>query len=82
MKTLSLRVPDALDKILRRKAKRRRTSKSVLVKGVLENYYGPANSKTNGKKRAMGQVIGDLAGCLEGPGDLSYNRKHMEGFGK
>ncbi len=23
----------------------------------------------------------DLAGCLEGPGDLSTNPEHMEGFG-
>ena len=82
MKTLSLRVPDSLDKKLRREAKRRGTSKSALVKGVLENYYGVINIKTNGKRKTMGEVIGDLAGCLEGPGDLSYNPKHMEGFGK
>ena len=24
----------------------------------------------------------DLAGCLEGPGDLSTNPEHMEGFGE
>jgi hypothetical protein len=27
-------------------------------------------------------VAADLAGCVEGPGDLSANKKYMQGFGK
>ena len=85
MKTLSLRVPDSLDKKLQRDAKRRGTSKSALVKGVLEDYYGRTNGNkkvADGKQKKLAQILKEYAGCLEGPGDLSYNPKHMEGFGR
>ncbi len=79
MKTLSLRVSDTLDKTLQREAKRRRTSKTALVKKVLEDHFAARNGH---KKATVGELAGDLIGCLEGPGDLSYNPKYLEGFGK
>jgi hypothetical protein len=27
-------------------------------------------------------LAGDLAGCLQGPGDLSTNPKYLEGYGR
>lgn len=27
-------------------------------------------------------LAGDLAGCLEGPGDLSYSKKYFDGYGR
>ena len=79
MKTLSLRVSDTLDRSLQREAKRRRTSKTALVKKVLEDHFASDNGH---KKATVGELAGDLIGSLEGPGDLSYNPKYLEGFGR
>ena len=79
MKNLSLKVPDALDVKLRAVARKRRASKSDVVRDALEGYFagrhGPA-------PHSVLDLAGDLVGCLEGPGDLSYNKKYMRGFGK
>ena len=79
MKTLSLKLPDALEARLRASAERRNTSKSALVREALESYLAGADGSQAG---SCLDLAGDLAGCLEGPGDLSHNPKHMEGYGR
>lgn len=78
MKAFSLKLPDALDAKLTAAARRRRTSKSVVVRDALETFLG-------GKAARSGSALDlmrDLAGCCEGPGDLSYNKAHLRDFGK
>jgi hypothetical protein len=80
MKTLSLKLPDALAAKLSAAAQKRQASKSVLVREALEAYL------SNGDRPQPGSFLdlaGDLIGSLDsGEGDLSYNPKHMEGFGQ
>ena len=79
MKNLSLKLPDVLDAKLAAAARRRGASKSAVVREALEAYV------TRGGKVVPGSALDlarDLAGCLEGPGDLSYNKRHMRGFGR
>ena len=64
MKSLSLRLPNSLASKLSAAARKRRASKSVVVREALEAYLSNPFS---------------LHG---GPGDLSHNPKHMEGFGQ
>lgn len=77
MKTLSLKVPDALHSRLKAAAKRRSTNKSSLVREALEAYLG--NEQRAG---SFLDLTKDLLGTLKGPSDLSSNKKHMEGYGR
>jgi hypothetical protein len=78
MKTVLVDLSDKLYKQVEHEARRRHTSKSALVKILLENHFRFAN----GKRKTVRELAGDLIGSLEGPGDLSYDPKHMEGFGQ
>jgi hypothetical protein len=77
---LSLKLPAALDAKLTAAARRRKTSKSALVREALKAFF--ANGKVLQGISCL-DLAPDLAGCLDsGIGDLSYNPKHMEGFGR
>jgi metal-responsive CopG/Arc/MetJ family transcriptional regulator len=78
MTSVSLRLPDNLARDLAKEAKREGKSASALAKEILQSHF----LRKNGKEQTMEELIGDLAGKFEGPGDLSFNPKHMEGFGK
>lgn len=79
MKTISLKVPDGLHTKLERTARQQGQSKSDVVRSALEQFL-------NGERRAAPvsflEAAGDLIGCVEGPGDLSTNPKHLEGYGQ
>jgi len=76
MKMLSMKLPVALSVKLERAARERGQSKSEVVRAALEHFL-------NGERPMSAlELAGDLAGCGEGPGDLSTNPKYMEGFGE
>ncbi len=80
MKSVSLKLPSALAAKLTATAKRRRTTKSAVVRDALDKYL---NGKPPAKAtKSVLELAGDLIGRLEGPGDLSYNPKYMQGFGE
>ena len=79
MKTVSLKLPDALHARLMAAAKRGSTSKSAVVREALEAYFADGNASTEMSCLDLGKGIW---GSLQGPGDLSYNKKHMEGYGR
>ena len=80
MKTLSLKLPVALDRQLATLARQRKSTKSAVIREALQAYL------KDGKRPKPGSFMdlaGDLVGSLDsGIGDLSYNKKHMEGFGR
>ena len=78
MKTLSLKVPEALDNRLDAIARQRRSSKSEVVRSALNAYLDESTVSLRGSAL---DVAGDLVGALEGPGDLSYQSEHMQGYG-
>lgn len=79
MKTISLKLPDTLRAKLERASKQRKQSKSEMVRIALEQYL-------EGQRTVAAGSVLDAAkrwiGCVEGPGDLARNPKHMEGFGQ
>ena len=79
MKTLSLKLPAALGRELEALAQRRSVSKSSLVREALASYLssGPHRTKGSFLERA-----GKLAGCVEGPSDLSVNAEHLQDYGQ
>jgi hypothetical protein len=79
MKTLSVKLPDGLDARLTAAARRRKTTKSTLVRKALE-----AALQENGrpKRGSALDLARDLVGCLAGPGDLSVNKAYFKTFGR
>lgn len=80
MKTLSLKIPEQLERRIEHEVARRRIAKSVLVREALEKHLAGASAK--GKKASFLDLAGDLIGKYSGPGDLSTNTKYMKDFGK
>ena len=64
----------------RQRRRKQGQSKSALVRTVLEAVLD--DKSQIGAAWPCLDLAGDLVGCLQGPGDLSVNKKYMEGFGK
>lgn len=79
MKTLSLKVPESLDRRLSRLVVSTGMSKSDAIRAALEAYLDTAGTAANG---SVLDLAGDLAGCVKGPGDLSVNPRYMRNYGK
>jgi metal-responsive CopG/Arc/MetJ family transcriptional regulator len=79
MKTISLKLPDSLLARLNSAAKCGKRSKSEYVRHCLENAM--ENQETDLKGSCF-DLAADLCGIIEGPDDLSYNKKHMARFGR
>jgi hypothetical protein len=79
MRTLTLRLPDELARKLTARARFEKTTQSAVLRGALADYLGDLSAPQEG---SFVELAGDLAGCLEGPGDLSYSRKYFDGYGQ
>jgi hypothetical protein len=79
MKTVSLKLNDALLRKLERAARERGQSKSAVIRSALEQFLNGERTIPPGS--ALEAAL-PWVGCCEGPGDLSTNPKYMEGFGE
>jgi len=79
MKTISLKLPDDLDKELSSRAEQTRTTKSALIREAIEGFLvqGPGP-----RKGSFLELAADLIGSVEGPGDLSYNKEYLKDYGR
>jgi predicted transcriptional regulator len=78
MRTIAVRVDDEMDARLESAARRRRSTKSALVREALSNLLEEA-SPTDGSVLQAGQRY---VGIVSGPSDLSTNPSHMRGYGR
>ena len=78
MKTLTVKVPEELDLKLTAVAAKRRESKSALIRAALDHIVKSSEAITPNSCLDMAK---DLVGSVEGPSDLSYNKKHLNGYG-
>jgi hypothetical protein len=76
MRTLHVRIPDRLDRALTKRARELKQTKSALARQALARFLS-----NDPRKPTVGELAGDLIGSVAGPGDLSYNKRHMKGFG-
>jgi len=79
MAALSLKIPDALDARLRAAAAKRGKSKSLIARAAIEAFV---EKEDRGLPGSCLDLAWDLKGRIEGLGDLSFNKKRMQGFGK
>jgi len=84
MSTLSLKVPKKLEARLAAVARRIGKTKSALVREALDRFLSDGENKkqNKGRVRSCLDLMSDLVGCVSGPGDLSYNKRYMRGFGR
>ena len=75
MRTVSFKLPEQLDEALNDLARKRKSSRSALVREAIE-------ALAKGKRRSVTAAVDELASSVEGPADLSTNRKHLVGYGK
>ncbi len=79
MKTLTVKLPPALEGRLAALVRKRKQSKSELVREAIELLVEQPGAPAKG---SVLDLVGDLAGIGGGPRDLSTNPKHLRGFGK
>lgn len=74
MRTVSFRLTAELDRTISKLARSRKSTRSAVVREALEAFA----REGGGSVTALAE---DLAGCIEGPADLSTAPKHMHGYG-
>ncbi len=79
MKTLSVKVSEELDLKLAAIAKKMGESKSNLIRTAIEHIV---TSNHDIIFNSCLDLARDLVGSVEGPTDLSHNRKHLAGYGQ
>jgi len=80
MSTLSLKLPVGLNARLEAAARKKGRTKSEVAREALEAFLG-AGAPSQGGGSCL-DLARDLAGSVKGPGDLSYSKKHLRGYGK
>lgn len=75
LKTMTIKVPEALSAKVARIAKKRGSTRSEVVREALQAYEG-------GERPSFAEAAARFLGAAKGPGDLSTNPKHMKGYGK
>ena len=76
MPTVTIKLSAAEHAKLKATAARRRTTKSAVMR---EAFAQQSSSTPNG---SLYDRVKHLMGSINGPGDLSTNPRHMEGYGK
>lgn len=79
MKTLSLKLPEILERQLDIFARKNGMSRSEIVRRALLEYFSRDEVSRPG---SFLELARDLAGSIEGPSDLSTNKDYLEGYGK
>lgn len=79
MKTLTLKLDEALYARVDAVARRRKTTRSAVIRDALAAWVEPPNG---GKAGSALDLAKDLAGCVSGPADLSTRKAHLLGFGR
>ncbi len=79
MKTLTLRLDEALYAKVLSLSKRRKATQSEVVREALALCFEKDNGSSKG---SAFELAHDLAGTVAGPTDLSVNKSHLKGFGR
>lgn len=76
VKTITVKLPEVLAAWLSRRATELGRSQSELVREALEQ------SRRGDGSGSCHDLVADTCGSVDGPSDLSTNRKHFTGFGE
>ncbi|MFH1351882.1 MAG: ribbon-helix-helix domain-containing protein [Pseudomonadota bacterium] len=79
MKTLSLKLPESLLEKIDAVARKRGESRSALLREAIETVIAGEVHVQDGSCLDLAK---DLAGCVKGQEDLSFNKRRMDGYGQ
>ena len=79
MSAMSLKLPRPLLAKVEAVARRRKTTKSAVLREALEIYFKNGSGKP---QVSCYDLSKHLCGIYDGPSDLSTNPKYMDGFGE
>jgi predicted DNA-binding protein len=79
MKTVTVKVPEELDRRLTSVTEKTGESKSNLIRAAIEYMLSMCEIIT---PNSCLDLVKDLSGSIDGPADLSCGKKHLEGYGK
>jgi Arc/MetJ-type ribon-helix-helix transcriptional regulator len=79
MKTVSIKLPDTLDSRLSVFIRKRKVSKSAVIREALEAYLA---RESEAAPNSFLEAARDLCGHVDGPVDLSTSPKHLDGYGQ
>lgn len=79
MKTLCLKLPEAVAARLAAVARKRRESKSAVVRAMLDRCLAEGDLAAEG---SCADSAADLAGSVAAARDLSTAKTHLEGYGR
>ncbi len=79
MRTITLKLPDALAARVSATVRQRGVSTSALVREALEDRLV---NETRARTGSCLDLAGDLAGVLTGAADLSSSSRHLKGYGR
>jgi Ribbon-helix-helix protein, copG family len=77
MTTITCKISEKLNAHLEALARRRRVSKSAILRQALEKQVSGRSAAPSAY-----DLVKHLCGALRGPKDLSTNPRHMRGFGE
>ena len=75
MRTISVKIPEYLDKELTRISEQRRLSRSMILRDAIATYVAEPD-------KSFAALASDLAGSLSGPEDLSTSADYMAEYGQ
>jgi hypothetical protein len=75
MPVVTVKMPKSLHARLEAEARRRRTSKSAVLREAFSNH-------AHARPHSLRERAGHLIGCFDGPGDLSLKSKTLLGYGQ
>jgi len=76
--TITCKISPDLDGRLAATSRARRTTKSAIVREILESQLSRRPAK---RERRAYDLVKHLVGRLSGPRDLSFHPRHMDDFG-
>ena len=79
MKTLTLKIPEGLHARLTATAAKTGNSKSDVARRAIEAFLEDQGRPRDGSCLDLAR---DLAGSVEGPDDLSSNKRRLRGYGE
>ncbi|MBW1790433.1 MAG: ribbon-helix-helix protein, CopG family [Deltaproteobacteria bacterium] len=79
MKTLSLKLPEELFAKLTAAAGKRGETRSAVVREAIQLFIKGNKYTSNASCLDLAK---DLAGCVKGPPDLSFNKQRMREYGQ
>ena len=78
-RTISVKIPRPLAVRLSAAVRRRKTSRSAIVREALEGHL---QSQPSDHAGTFLDLAGDIVGSVSGPADLSTNKGRLRGYGR